>query len=139
MNESSLEVVLTNHYQSQVREYERILALVGMSRVAMQNGDRTDNSLDEVHELIQATHQRDQSLTPIRDNWMAAGKQPGPQLAQVLRQVEGVVARLLESVREAEAVAREAKSRLLPQLNQEATTRKMHSAYAAASSNSNRP
>jgi hypothetical protein len=99
----------------------------------MKNGDITGSSLGEIHELIQATHDRDQSMTTIRDTWVATGKQPGPPLARVLQQVEGIVRQLLESVQEAEATAKDAKSRLLPQLNQEASTRKMRSAYAAAS------
>jgi hypothetical protein len=139
MNLTSLEFALTKHYQGQMQEYERILALVDVSRAAMQNGDVTDNSLSEVHELIQVTHQRDQSMNSIRDSWVATGNRPGPRLAEVLKQVEQLVIRVLTSVQEAETVAKNAKARLLPQLNQEATARKMHSAYAQASAYSDRP
>jgi len=134
MNAANPEFVLTDHYQSQSREYQKILALVGSSRSAMQNGDDTDRLLGHVHELIQATHVRDQGVTPIRDAWVASGNRPGPELARAIHQVEGLVTQILESVSDAEAMAKEAKSKLLPQLNQEAAARRMHSAYAAASS-----
>ena len=133
MTKNDLEGMLTKHYQQQVIEYQHIIQLVRASQDAILNGEVMGQAMLEVHECIQATHRRNQEIAEQRDVWFAEGRKPGPELAKVLADVERLVLESLDAVAEAEAVAKAAKSKLLPQLNQEAAARKMQSAYVVAS------
>lgn len=137
MNLQNPELLLAEFYKEQAKEYERILGLIGSVNESMKAGEARDNSMSEIHELVQAVHERDQAVSATRSAWIAGGQRPGAELAQLLKQVEGLILRLLESVSEAEKIAHDAKTKLLPKLSEEVTARKMHSAYAAASTFAN--
>ena len=133
MNPQNPELVLVQFYRKQATEYEQILDLIVKVVESMQADDVNDATMSEVYQRIQSLHERDQSIAATRNSWIATGRRPGTELAQVLKQVEGLILKLLESVSEAERIADAAKSKLLPTLSQKAIARKMHSAYVATS------
>ena len=137
MNPQNPELLLAKFYKEQASEYERILGLMESVNESMKAGEAHDNSMSEIHELVQVVQERDQAVSATRNAWIAGGQRPGAELAQVLKQVEGLILQLLESVSETEKFAYDAKTKLLPKLSEEVTARKMHSAYAAASTLTN--
>jgi SMC interacting uncharacterized protein involved in chromosome segregation len=127
-----LEDELCCVYEQQADKYEAALRIgveladtYADSREACETLRRLTEVLDEIARL-------DQRISETRSCWTALQRRPGARLKQVLDRLEQLIRGTIDAISRAEGSARQARSRLLPELGREALGQKMRQAYGAA-------
>ncbi|MCA9210936.1 MAG: hypothetical protein KDA55_21405 [Planctomycetales bacterium] len=125
-----LELALCEAYEQQ---RDRYLAAEATSRKIVAAYRAGEDAADELHRLqasLDDIAAINDQVGEARRQWDASGNKPGPRLGETMQQLERLVRQLLEQINEAEQLARAARDRLVPELNQEARTQQMRAAYA---------
>jgi hypothetical protein len=128
-----LEARLCRVYEQQAEKYESVLRLSDGLEGQLDDRDGSHEQLCRITSLLDEISQMDQQARESRDRWLALQRRPSGRLKQILARLEGLVSETLDQIAKAEACARQAHQRLLPELGREANGERMRRAYGAAS------
>lgn len=125
---------LVEAYHRQAEIYDQGMAIARQLRANGVTGLEMQVHLTELRDVMDAARRVDEETRDTRQRWQRAAQEPGPALAEALRQVQTRLEPLIESMRAAEQQAGESGARMMPQLGIQARGRQMQAAYIAARS-----
>ncbi len=126
------EEQLCQAYQEQVVFYSQALGEAEQIVQAVGQGEDVTGRLQNLAGIAAEVGNLENRLGSWQKQWQQVGRQPGPQLAALLRQVAGLIEQVLQCLAQAEQETTLRVGALVPELDLLARSRQMQQAYNTA-------
>jgi len=127
MNAKQIESELKELYAEQDQHYRAAADL--LKQKAIKRAGDYDEVASHLQALISRINLHETRLAKLREQWLASGRKPGPQLQSTMSNVEYSLRETITLIDEASQQMQKSKERLLPQLSEVARHQQMRSAY----------
>jgi methyl-accepting chemotaxis protein len=128
---ADLEQQLAAAYEKQLERYQQALATAEAVIAAFQAGQDATRDLEQLQASLDQVAEGDGHVRDARRQWDGLARQPGTRLRTAVGRLEQLLNQLIQRIHAAEQLARQARERLVPELNQEARSQQMRAAYAS--------
>jgi cell division septum initiation protein DivIVA len=131
-NWQEIEATLLAAYSEEGPCYAQALIVADQLAGFTSEPLQTEQTLVGLADLMRQIGAIDERVAPIREQWMAAKRQAGPQLAAAMKYVTRLIEQLRTKINELEKLATAKRDQLVPQMDGLLRSRQMKRAYASA-------
>jgi len=123
------EATLIPIFKDQLVVYERALELIATIEAAFENRTDAQGELRLLNDIMVRLAQEDAVTHHLKQQIHAASSQHSAEFNHVTAQLRGVIEIMLQRVQIVENLAKTSRDRLLPQMSQQVTAKRMVNAY----------
>ncbi len=130
VQQSRLDDAMYQHLTQQASHYERALDVVRKLPGAFAVREDRDQLLQELATISHTIRHSDHTAAATKQAYFASQHKPSPRLANAIDHVKVQIEQLIQSLNQSEAIARNMKDQLTPELDVQTKTQRMRKAYA---------
>jgi hypothetical protein len=127
-----LEEELREIWRQQAVRYEAALGVSRRLAEKFLEGEDTYEPLQQLNAILDEMATLNQRSAELQPRWASARRRPSGELTAAWARLEAAMRQLIDTLDQAEACARDARQRLLPELGREAVAKHMQRAYTAS-------
>ncbi|MEZ6116646.1 MAG: hypothetical protein R3C28_08745 [Pirellulaceae bacterium] len=128
---SQLEQALTDKTVAQTALHQAALQLAQQLTQALESGQEFELLTKQLDTTMQQVRSLEPELQQLRTAWNVSNSTAGPELKQAVEQAKTVLLALMDAIAQSESLMQNAKSRMMPELSQEARFAKMRQTYTS--------
>ena len=128
--QESLERTLDEQTNCQIQLHLQALETARQLTQTLANTGEFEPLTRQLEDTMQQVHQQEIKLKPLREEWNRLGFKSNGSLKSTVEKAKVVLADLLAEIQRSEDLMQDTRSKLVPELNQEARMAKMRQMYA---------